>query len=155
MSGDLLFLLNSEWKTDHNGARFLTSEHAKNSIYMRPCYMDVYSIMDKRWRGDKNPFPLNPRRCALISGTPGIGKSTFGLVLVTLLMQREKPVLLFYKSDTGSCTQALWQGCSYEFEDQDARKILRAATSQLWALCSPFTHDHLPFQMNFRLRTMV
>ena len=103
--------------------------------------MDVYSIMDQRWRGDKNPFSLNPRRCAFISGTPGIGKSTFGLVLVSLLMQRAKPVLLFYKSDTSSCTQALWQGCSYEFEDQDARKILRAATSKLWALCSPFTHD--------------
>ena len=43
-------------------------------LYVRPCYRDLYQILHETWQGEK-PRVKDPQHCALITGTPGIGKS--------------------------------------------------------------------------------
>lgn len=114
-----------------NGNEFLqlcAVRHEK--LYVRPCYRDIYSILDAKWRGEV-PLPTRAKRCAFITGTPGIGKSVFIHFLANILMKRSKPVLLLYKDEGDGLTTLFWQGSGWIAHDHIARLFLNDV------ICSP------------------
>ena len=95
-------------------------------IYVRPCYLDIYKILHEEWQGLKPTSPaLQRQRCAYITGTPGIGKSIFGLFLCKVLCGRSKPALIFYgASRPANFLHVFWQGSIHQIEAKSAEKLI-------------------------------
>ena len=134
----------SRWDTRDNGDKFITTAEGVTDIYVRPCYEDLYRILDEQRRGVKQRGFGVPHQCALITGTPGIGKSVFGLVLAKFIMQREKPALIFYKHfHSGRYLEMFWQGSHYLIDQMEAMRLVnRIANCK--ELFSIYSHDLMP-----------
>ena len=89
------------WDIRENNEAFFDMTTHSTIYYIRPCYREVYIILDKMFRGKKD---------VSITGIPGIGKSVFGLVLIKLIMQRPKPTLILCNPAIGNQTEIFWQG---------------------------------------------
>ena len=100
----------SLWDIRENDEAFLHLATESTIYYIRPCYREVYSVLEEMFRGKKDIGDLKCCTCALITGTPGIGKSVFGLVLIKLIMQRPKPTLILYNPALSDDTEIFWQG---------------------------------------------
>jgi hypothetical protein len=83
------------------------------SVYLRPCYNDLVEVICGWFRGSRRPV--------LVTGTPGIGKTMFGWVLLKKLMERQSPILLLYKTQhhRGSQCHAFYDGTTYHVKDID------------------------------------
>ena len=118
----------SYWETGDKDAKFLRYNWGRrdNFIYVRPCYLDIYKILHKGWQGLKPYSPtLQRQRCAYITGTPGIGKSVFGLFLCKVLCGRSKPALIFYgASRPANFVHVFWQGSIHQIEETSAEKLI-------------------------------
>lgn len=110
MDSGLPLMHESSWRIRDNDNEFIITPDGCPNLYVRPCYQDVYSILDERWRGRKAIGIGVTRHCALITGTPGIGKSIFGHVLSKRLMQRKEPALILYQAPDCDFTEIFWQG---------------------------------------------
>jgi hypothetical protein len=127
------------WETRENGDKFIITADGMTDIYVRSCYNDLYRIFDEKWRGVKKRGVGVARQCALITGTPGIGKSVFGLVLAKFIMQREKPALIFYKHfNSGQHVKMFWQGSHYLIDRTEAMKLVDCIVhcKELFSECS-------------------
>ena len=113
------------WYTPDDDAWFLRApEDPEEDIFIRPSYVDLYKILDNMWQGRKYR-PRGKSNCALITGTPGIGKSVFGRVLIKWILERPKPVLIFYKPIRSPETEIFWQGKHFPMKEADAFAFLR------------------------------
>jgi hypothetical protein len=137
----LMYCRDAILQLDENHSEFLAESDSSERYYIRPCYRDVYSIMDDTFQG------IKPRRfegynrtsCAMITGTPGIGKSVFGLILAKLLMKRAKPVLIFFESHSVEGIQTFWQGRVGFLTIKAALEMISAMFAQ--RLVSTISHD--------------
>ena len=78
-------------------------------VYVRPCYLDIYHSLSNMWQGSKSTTPTH-RCAAIITGTPGIGKSIGGRVICQMALNRQKPVLLLYSSSfRPGNVEIIWQ----------------------------------------------
>jgi hypothetical protein len=119
----------SKWVSVNSG-EYLCGPNNLN-LFIRPCYHDIFSILDEKWRGKKNTAPATSKQCALITGTPGIGKSIFGLVLARMIMDRPKPALVFHTEQRGKRKQEVyWQGSCYRMSDDAAEDLLEKVIMQ-------------------------
>ena len=129
----------SRWDTRDNGDKFIITAEGVTDLYVRRCYDDLYRILDEQWRGVKQRGFGVPHQCALITGTPGIGKSVFGLVLAKFIMQREKPALIFYKHfGSGRYLKMFWQGSHYLIDHMEAMRLVNRIVNckELFSECS-------------------
>jgi hypothetical protein len=127
---------------DEDESEFLRLPEAFGQFYIRPCYKDIYSILNETWQGKKQAARnVGSRRhpCALITGTPGIGKSVFGSVLIKYLMSREKPVLIFSQSHCEESIITFWQGEVFKVEASVALTMVTKMENQ--KLTSVKSHD--------------
>jgi hypothetical protein len=137
----LMFSRNATLRMDGNQSEFLGESHSSERYYIRPCYKDVYSIMCDTFQGEKPRrfVRYNRTSCAMITGTPGIGKSVFGCVLANFLMKRAKPVLLFFESQSAKYIETFWQGRVLFLTEDDALDMISAILAQ--DLVSTRLHD--------------
>lgn len=136
---DLRLMYESTWEVRDNEVEFIITPRGPN-IYVRPCYQDVYSILNERWRGEKEEGFGITSCCALITGTPGIGKSVFGCFLAKKLMQRQKPALVLYKPLHCEFTKFFWQGVCYMVSNTDAIDLINSVIER-GDLFSQTSHD--------------
>ena len=115
---------NSRWYV-RDDVNFLATPGSAKDIYVRPCYLEIYTILHELWQGEKNYSVEGNARCILVTGTPGIGKSVFGLVLLKMVMQRTKPALIFYEPAGSNGIQIFWQGEHYSANGENARELIR------------------------------
>src|SRR5579871_4178667 len=106
-------LTNSSW-SEVGTSRYLTLEESdideSRAIYVRPCYVEIFQILCDMWTGNKRC--IEHKSAALITGTPGIGKSLGGLVFCQMALSRPKPALVLYRARFMSpkIVRLLWQG---------------------------------------------
>ena len=144
-NGVLEMMNTCHWE-DSDGSNFLRYMDAGKSktFYIRPCYQDVYQILHDTWKGEK-PRYEEPQHCALITGTPGIGKSVFGKILCAVISQRPKPTLIFYQGVHASSSTLFWQGKAYLMKtERESRKVLNQLLRA--GICST-SHDHDQIEM--------
>jgi hypothetical protein len=165
MKSHLKTIEDSRWDVRDN-ANFLVTPANQVDIYVRPCYQEVYSLLHGIWQGEKNHTLEGKNRCVLITGTPGIGKSVFGLVLLKMVMQRRKPALIFYQPFGSKSLQIFWQGEHYMAQESNAEKLI-IQTFEKSHLCSSTSHNldlieiwsvadaHIPLQFDFINRLCI
>ena len=120
----LELLTTSAW-VDWEGTNFMTYTESGNTeyLYVRPCYRDLYQILHETWQGEK-PHVRDPQHCALITGTPGIGKSIFGEMLCAVISQRPKATLLFYEDKETNGKVLIWQKKAFKVDNDQAVEIV-------------------------------
>jgi hypothetical protein len=98
-SHPILDLFKGKWEVNEDGSRFISfaDPERHDSFYVRQCCLDIYKVIEEKCQEPKSDYPRD-QKLILISGSPGVGKSYFGLVLCKLLMQRPKPALVFYRN---------------------------------------------------------
>ena len=129
------------WET-FGGANFMTHLSGDDfPFYLRRCYEDIYQVLDERFKGKKQPYgQLCP--AVLVTGTPGIGKTVFGMLLSRMVMQRKKPAVLLWK-ELGyhpDLYTLIWQGKVFDISFDTAKAlILKMVDEGLYTFDS---HDH-------------
>jgi hypothetical protein len=137
---EILDLLTTSAWVGREGANFMTYTESgtREYIYIRPCYRDLYRILDDTWQG-KKPSVKSPQHCALITGTPGIGKSMFGEMLCTVISQRPKPTLLFYEDTETNGRVVIWQKKAFKVDADQAVEVVKKLISA--GIFSVNSHD--------------
>ena len=137
---EILELLTTSAWVDWEGANFMTYTEFGNRQYryVRPCYRDLYQILNEMWQGEK-PDVMDPQHCALITGTPGIGKSIFGEMLCTVISQRTKPTILFYEDKETNGKILIWQKKAFEVDIKQAVEVVKKLHSA--GIFSANSHD--------------
>ena len=107
-------------------------------LYVRPCYRDLYQILHETWQGEK-PHVRDPQHCALITGTPGIGKSIFGEMLCAVISQRPKATLLFYEDKETNGKVLIWQKKAFKVDNDQAVEVVNKICSA--GIFSAKSHD--------------
>ena len=69
---------------DFGAAHIMAQKRLGSKLFVRSCYMDVWPEVEKA---------LNFEKKALILGTPGIGKSHFGFLILLRLVLRGETVV--------------------------------------------------------------
>jgi hypothetical protein len=134
-------MMESSWDIRENDEAFLHMAMDSTTYYIRPCYREVYSVLDEMFRGKKDVGNLERCTCALITGTPGIGKSVFGLVLIKLIMQRPKPTLILYNPAFSKRMEIFWQGRCFVATEEKAWDFVSNIMED-GDLISMTSHDH-------------
>ena len=111
-------------KVNDDGAEFFVNDTLDYDIFIRPSYLDMYELLDEGFRGNKYDIRTDGASAALLTGTPGIGKTMFGLVLAKMVVNRKKPALVFY-SNTSEDTTCFWQGETFSISESDAVSLVR------------------------------
>jgi DNA replication protein DnaC len=83
--------------------------HFVNGLFIRQDYINVVNIIAENFARDKNC------RRVLVVGSPGIGKSVFGVLLCLLAIKEKKDVA--YHPINGFPYYFTWNGTEYDFSD--------------------------------------
>ena len=110
-------------KVNDDGAEFLVNNSLDYDIYIRPSYMDIYELFDEKFRGTKSDIRTYGTSAASLTGTPGIGKTVFGIVLAKMVVNRQKPALVFYSSKSENI-ELFWQGQTFRISESDAISLV-------------------------------
>ena len=86
------------------------TEFENDGLFIRQEYVNVVNIIAEKLACD------NPSRRVLVLGSPGIGKSVFG-VLLFLLAIKEKKDVAYHPMDLGFTYYFTWKGTEYAFSD--------------------------------------
>ena len=81
-------------------------------------------MLDEKFRGSKFDIRVEGATAALLTGTPGIGKTVFGLVLTKIVANRKKPALVFYSNKPGKI-ELFWQGKTFKISESDAESLVQ------------------------------
>lgn len=134
-------LQTAEWITT-NGDDFMKYKWRGETIeyFVRPCYKDIYTILDDI--GGTKGSPYNRKtdsRCTFITGTPGIGKSIFSLILCHMLCDRQKQTLLFFEAPHMP-KSVFWDGRGFLVNDETQALLLIEDIIDA-GLCSVSSYD--------------
>jgi hypothetical protein len=127
-------------KLNDDGAMFLVHETFDYDIFIRPSYIDVYELLDEKFRGSKFDIRVEGATAALLTGTPGIGKTVFGQVLTKIVANRKKPALIFYSNRSGRI-ELFWQGKTFGILESAAESLIWDIVWDEQSLCSLFSHE--------------
>lgn len=131
----------AEW-IDAGGKDFMKYNWRDQTFqyFVRPCYKEIYTILDDvHGRKGSKHNKVKDSRHTFITGTPGIGKSIFGLVLCRMLCDREKQILLFYETEDMS-KSVFWDGRGYTFNyETEAINLIEKVITV--GLCSLVSYD--------------
>jgi len=125
-SHQILDLFKGNWEVNEDGSQFISfaNPECRDSFYVRQCYLDIYKVIEEKCQEPKSDYRRD-QNLILISGSPGVGKSCFGMLLCKLLMQRPKPALVFYQNIHRSGNLYFgWQNELYEVGDTYAYDLI-------------------------------
>jgi hypothetical protein len=111
-------------KANDDGAKFLVHETLDYDIFVRPSYIDIYELLDEKFRGSKFDIRVEGATAALLTGTPGIGKTVFGLILTKIVANKKKPVLIFYCNKPEKI-ELFWEGKTFKILESDAEYLVQ------------------------------
>lgn len=128
----------STWEVRGNDVEFIITPRGAY-IDVRPCYQNLYSIFNERWRGGKEEgFGITSS--VFVTGTPGIGNSVFDCFLAKKLMQCLKPAIVLYKPLHSKFTKFFWQCVCYMVSKTDGIDLINIVIERE-DLFSQASHD--------------